>query len=102
MPALQTEHPGENLQALRHLIRDLAPRCGFNLDDRNSIREFLDNRNNYAECLYPWLCAELRAMLILLFRLEASTSEDLGFHGMRKLWHQHDETLARFVEINLH
>lgn len=35
-------------------------------------------------------------MLVLLYRLEGSSSEDLGFDGMRKLWRQHSETLARF------
>lgn len=82
--------------ALRHLIRDLAPLCGLDLDDRHSVRQFLDPTKLAGEGTDPELHAELRAMLILLFRLEGSSSEDLGFHGIRNLWRQHDETLARF------
>jgi len=35
-------------------------------------------------------------MLILLFRLETSSSEDLGVDGLRRLWRQHSEILGRF------
>jgi hypothetical protein len=35
-------------------------------------------------------------MMILLYRLEASSSEDLGVEGLRRLWRQHGEILARF------
>lgn len=39
---------------------------------------------------------QLSTMLTLLFRLEASSSEDLGNTGLRRLWRQHRELLARF------
>lgn len=93
-PASRLEHPEEELQALRCLIRDLAPRCGFDIDDRNSVRQFLDNA--HAKRPDPRLCLELHAMLILLFRLEASSSEDLGVEGLGRLWRQHGEIMTRY------
>ena len=38
---------------------------------------------------------ELSAMLTLLLRLEASSSEDLGIAGLHRLWHEHGKILAR-------
>jgi hypothetical protein len=63
-----------------------------------SIRHFLDNdlATSQSERIDPQICQELRAMLILLFRLEASSSEDLGVEGLRRLWRQHSEIMARY------
>lgn len=91
------EHP-EDLKALRHAIGRLAAECSLDLDSRPAIRRFLDNdpagipgrRGD------PKACQELRHMLVLLYRLEASSSEDLGCSGMHRLWHQHDEIVRRF------
>lgn len=84
--------------ALRRLISELAPRCGLDLTDRAAIRHFLDGNSplSRGESIDPQICQEVRTMLILLFRLEGSSSEDLGFDGLRRLWHQHSEILARF------
>ena len=97
-PVLETNHPPEDMQALRHLIARLAPQCGVELGDRASIRRFLDadSATSRSEIIDPQLCQELRAMMVLLFRLEASSSEDLGVEGLRRLWRQHGEILARF------
>jgi hypothetical protein len=95
---LEANHPQEDMQALRRLIARLAPQCGVELSDRASIRRFLDADSvaSRSESIDPQLCQELRAMMVLLFRLEASSSEDLGVEGLHRLWCQHGEILARF------
>lgn len=91
-------HISEDLHALRRVIARHADRYGLDLADRSAVRRFLDGdfapgqtpaRN------YP-AYQELRAMLVLLLRLEASSSEDLGIDGLHRLWRQHSEILARF------
>jgi hypothetical protein len=86
------------MQALRRLIAQLAPQCGVDLGNRASLRRFLDTDSaaSRSESIDPQICQELRAMLILLYRLEASSSEDLGVEGLRRLWRQHGEILSRF------
>lgn len=82
--------PGEELLTLRRLIAEQASHCQLDLNNRIAIRHFLDNEQ-------PSVAGqELRAMLILLFRLETSSSEDLGVDGLRRLWRQHSEILGRF------
>lgn len=87
-----------DLLELRQLIGQLAPRCGLDLADRAAVRGVLNG--DFARCpaavgTAP-CCQDLRAMLVLLYRLEASSSEDLGIDGLGRLWHQHGEILARF------
>lgn len=98
-PSAANKHP-EDMQALRRLIAQFAPQCDLDLSDRSAVRRFLDDdqMNNRSERIDPKICVELRAMLILLYRLEASSSEDLGVEGLRRLWHQHSETIARFQD----
>jgi hypothetical protein len=93
-------HHPEDLQALRRLIVRLAPQCGVDLQNRQSIRRFLDydRAASRSESIDPQLCQELHAMMILCYRLEASSSEDLGVEGLRRLWRQHGEILARYQE----
>lgn len=88
----------DHLLALRSLITQLARQCDLDLTDKSAVRHFLDSEVTLSRGSLPdaQLGLELRAMLILLFRLEASSSEDLGFEGMRRLWLQHSEILARF------
>lgn len=90
----------EDIQALRRLIVQLAPQCGLDLNNRAAVRQFLDGEQDKlrSESINPQRCHELRTMLILLYRLEASSSEDLGVEGLRRLWHQHGEILARFKD----
>lgn len=97
-PLSETNCPPEEMQALRRLIDHLAPQCGVDMANRASIRQFMDGDQaaRRSESIDPRLCQELRAMMILLFRLEASSSEDLGVEGLRRLWYQHGEIMARF------
>jgi hypothetical protein len=97
-PVSDSSYPPEDMLALRQLIAQLAPQCGVELGSRASIRHFLDSdlANGRSESIDPQVCQEVRAMMILLYRLEASSSEDLGVEGLRRLWRQHSEILARF------
>jgi hypothetical protein len=100
LSTITPDHGPEELFALRRLIGELAPQCGLDLADRAATRHFLDGQASHSESIDPQLCQELRAMLILLFRLEACSSEDSGLSGMRRLWRLHGETLARFAGKN--
>lgn len=97
----EESHSSVELEALRRLIVQLAAQCNLDLRNRAAIRHFLDGsqETRLSESVDPQLCHELRAMLVLLYRLEGSSSEDLGFDGMRRLWRQHSETLARFDSV---
>lgn len=88
-------HSTEELESLRRLISELAEQCQLDLSNKSALRHFLDGAPTAAPPAEAQTTQELRAMLILLFRLEASSSEDLGYAGLRQLWHQHSETLAR-------
>lgn len=91
-------HHCEDIQALRRVIAQLASRCGIDLTDRAALRALLDS--DFSQCpgsgLHRQNCQELSAMLTLLFRLETSTSEDLGIAGLRRLWRLHGAVLARW------
>ena len=95
---IAVDHADEELLPLRRMIVRLADRCGLDLADSSSVRRFLDG--NLSLCQAPdWdrqSCHDLHSMITLLFRLEASSSEDLGIPGLRELWHQHNEILTRF------
>lgn len=100
-PVSDTNYPPEDMKGLRQLIARLAPQCAVDLGNRASIRLFLDNdlAASHNESVDPRICQELRAMMILLFRLEASSSEDLGVEGLRRLWRQHGEIMARYAQL---
>lgn len=94
----------EDILALRRLIEDIAKLYSIDLTDKAVIRRILDGdlshiQTNAGLSSGASLCEELPAMLRLLFRLEASSSEDLGISGLRQLWSQHRDTLARFRGI---
>ena len=88
----------KDLLALRRAIDQLADRCGLELADGPALRRLLDGDFSACRASARNLkeCQELSAMLTLLFRLEASSSEDLGITGLRRLWRQHGRILARF------
>ena len=90
----------KNLLPLRRMILRLADRCGLDLTDAASVRRFLDG--DFAHCKAPeWdanACSDLHSMITLLFRLEASSSEDLGINGLCSLWHQHNEIMVGFSD----
>ena len=91
-------HSSEDIQALRRIIAQLAERCSVDLTDRETLRRLLDG--DFSDGPTPLGGhqdrRDLSAMLTLLFRLEASSSEDLGITGLRRLWHEHAKMLARF------
>jgi hypothetical protein len=95
---LGVTHASEDILALRRVIAHLADRCDLDLADPIAVRHFLDGDSSHgkASARQHQVCEELRAMLTLLFRLEASSSEDLGITGLHRLWMQHSEILARF------
>lgn len=88
----------EDLAALRWVIAHLSERCCLDLADRSVIRRLLDGDFPDRQVPDPERQAfqELRVMLTLLFRLESSSSEDIGIVGLRTLWRQHSEILERF------
>jgi hypothetical protein len=90
---------GESRPLIR-VIRHYAERCALDLDDAPAVRRFMDCDSS--RCNQPALqgdaCRELRALLTLHFRLETSSSEDLGISGLRRLWHLQGEIVARFNE----
>ena len=91
----------EELLPLRRMIVRLADRCGLDLADSSAIRRFLDG--DFSQCEAPdWdsnSCRDLHSMITLLFRLEASSSEDLGINGLHRLWSRHSEILAGFNTV---
>ena len=86
----------EDLVPLRRMIVRLAERCSLDLADKPAVRRFLDG--DFSQCEAPeWdinSCRDLHSMITLLFRLEASSSEDLGINGLHCLWLQHSKLLA--------
>lgn len=96
---LGMERIGDDLLALRRIIHHHAPLCGLDTADAASVRQFMNGTFPSPAALNPdslQACREMRAMLILLLRLEASTSEDLGFDAICRLWQHHNEILARY------
>ena len=95
---LGVNHACEDILALRRVIAHLADRCDLDLADPYAVRNFLDGGSSHDQesAREHRDSDELRAMLTLLFRLEASSSEDLGIAGLHRLWMQHSEILARF------
>jgi hypothetical protein len=88
----------EDLAALRRVIVHLSERCCLDLADRSAIGRILDGDFSDSQLPDPahQTAQELRAMLTLLFRLESSSSEDIGIAGLHTLWRQHSEILERF------
>jgi hypothetical protein len=87
----------EDIPALRRIIAHLSERCCFDLTDRSTVRFLLDGDFSACQAFAAdrQTFQDLRAMLILLFRIESSSSEDLGIAGLRTLWRQHSEIVAR-------
>ncbi|TXT40286.1 MAG: hypothetical protein FD135_1418 [Comamonadaceae bacterium] len=97
-PSLPPTYPISNdLVALQRLIQQLAQRCGFDLNNRVEVQRLLDGDfSRYAtpdgdRASYQ----ELRTMLTLQLRLETSSGEDIGIHGLNFLWHQCSDILKR-------
>ncbi|MDO9164778.1 MAG: hypothetical protein Q7U13_01590 [Rhodoferax sp.] len=88
----------KDLAALRRLIAELSERCCLDLTDSSVISFLMDGDAPHCQEPTPdsQTFQDLRFMLTLLFRLESSSSEDLGIAGLRTLWCQHREILTRF------
>jgi len=96
--AFEIAHAPEDMLSLQQLIGRLAAECGVNLEERQAVRRLLDLSGPIAS---PAMASELRALLILRYRLEAACSEDLGCEGMNGLWQQLDDTLRRHRDSRL-
>lgn len=94
----QTCANSEELQALRHLIEDLARQYRIDLSDRTVLGGIMDGDPAAvrASGISSQQLEELSAMLRLLFRLEHSSSEDMGFPGLCRLWEVLHGILRRF------
>ena len=88
----------QDLVALRRAIALLADRCGVDLADRAALRRVLDGKFSDRQTALGKRqdAHDLSAMLTLLFRLEACSSEDLGITGLQRLWLLHGRMLERF------
>jgi hypothetical protein len=87
-------HGGDDLLALRTHIGRLAMVGGVDIGNDAVVALLL--AGDFSGFHLAAREAELlRALLVLLYRLEASVSEDLGIEGLTRLWRQHDDLLAR-------
>lgn len=87
-----------DIQALRRVIENLARQHRIDLTDRAVIGRIVDDDTTIIDTtgIDPQLFEEFSSMLRLLFRLEFSSSEDLGVSGLSRLWERHREILRRF------
>jgi hypothetical protein len=94
---LEAGRDDDDLGPLRRMIARLANRCELDLHDSAALKRFLEG--DFSRCkTSDWdlrCCQDLHSLIILLFRLEASTSEDLGISGLYGLWNRQSQLLAR-------
>lgn len=91
--SLSEMHGGDDLLALRTQIGRLAVLCDVDISRDGNLTRLLEG--DYSEChQHPREAELLRALLVLLYRLETSVSEDLGIEGLVRLWGQHNNLLA--------
>ena len=85
-------HSGDDLLALRTHIGRLAMVCDLDISHDATVSRLL--AGDFSGCHDHRREAELlRALLVLLYRLEASISEDLGIDGLIGLWQRHNALL---------
>jgi hypothetical protein len=92
-------HIFNDLAELQRVIQQLAQFCQLDLNNELAVRRFRegdfslaqDSNRNFS------ICQELRTMLTLQLRLEASSSEDIGIDGLNFLWNQCSNILKRFT-----
>jgi len=95
--AFALAHSAEDLIIMRKAISRLADRLGLDLSNPDHTRRCLDGDfSTVAAAGKSRECQELRDMLIVLLRLESSSSEDLGIDGLRRLWQKQRELMNRF------
>lgn len=87
-------HSGDDLLALRTHIRRIAIVCGVDISRDENVGRLL--AGDFSQCRAHGREAEvLRALLVLLYRLETSVSEDIGIDGLISLWQQHSALLVQ-------
>ena len=87
-------HSGDDLLALRTHIGRMAIVCGVDISRDDNVGRLL--AGDFSQCLWHGREEEvLRALLVLLYRLETSISDDLGVDGLLDLWRTHDDSLTR-------
>ena len=91
-------NPSTELLALRRLIEDIARQNSIELSDRSVIARVMDGDDSLRQSsgMDHHLFQDLSSMLRLFYRLEASSSEDLGISGLGRLWERQREFLKRF------
>jgi hypothetical protein len=91
------KQPGAgDLPALRRVVSRLAERSGVDLTHPPTLRALIDGELSCDSTGTRQAIADLRSALILLYRLQDSSSEDLGVQGLQRLWHAHQEFVARY------
>jgi hypothetical protein len=91
-----------DLDELARAIQQLALHCSLDLNNALEVRRFREGDFSLEQALSRDFstCQELRTMLTLQLRLEASSSEDIGIDGLNFLWSQCGNVLKRFtVEV---
>jgi len=80
------------------VIEDIALQHQINLTDRSLNQRIIDGDTTVMDTtgIDPQLFEDISSMLRLLLRLEYSSSEDLGYSGLCRLWERHREILRRF------
>jgi hypothetical protein len=89
------EHFGEELKALEERLGRLALACGVNLGDRTVVASLI--RGDFGVCgrgSFPKR-DELRALLMLKYRIEAKCIDALGAGDCLRIVDQVDAELAR-------
>lgn len=87
-------HSGDDLLALRTHIDRLAIACNLDIHHGGTVTRLLAGEYSH-DRHHGHEVEVLRALLVLLYRLEASVSEDLGIDGLVRLWQQHNKVLVQ-------
>jgi len=87
-------HSGDDLLALRTHIGRMAIVCGVDISRDENVGRIL--AGDFSQCSgHGREAGVLRALLVLLYRLETSVSEDIGIDGLVSLWQQHSALLVQ-------
>jgi hypothetical protein len=92
-------HIFNELAELDQAVQQLAQLCRLDLNNELAVRRFRDGDFSLkleSNRVFS-SCQELRTMLTLQLRLEASSSEDIGIDGLNFLWNQCSNILKRFA-----
>jgi len=79
---------------LRRIVSRHAERSGVDLTHAPSLSALIDGELSCDSAGNRQAIADLRAALVLLYRLQDRCSEDIGIIGLQRLWHTHQEFVA--------